>query len=338
MDLIIIIMGFLFGVALQYANLNKYNTISGMAVLEDFTVAKTIATAIGIGAILLSIEIGLGYASYHVKPLILGSNIVGGLVFGAGMAILGYCPGTLPVSLGQGSLDALVGITGGLAAGFLYTTLSPSIHEVLGPDFGVISLYSVLGENAALFYALAFIIGIAFIAFSFWLNKFEKKKDIKWFYSGIGVAVVACLTFASSLTNRGIGASTFYPYAADVLTGTTNNDYFVKVAEKSGNWEMKFLLGAFLSGLVVSLIRKEFVLKMVHENWIRFKGPSVPNRIVWSFAGGFLLLFGARIAGGCTTGHIISGGMQLAVSSFVFAAFVFGSFLFTGYLFYKKKG
>jgi len=336
MNLTIIILGFLFGAALQYANLNKYNTISGMAVLEDFTVAKTIATAIGIGAILLSIEIGLGYASYHVKPLILGSNIIGGLIFGVGMAILGYCPGTLPISVGQGSLDALVGITGGLFAGLLYTVLSPSVHEVLGPNLGAISLHSAMGESTILFYALVFIIGIAFNGISFWLNKIEKKKDIKWFYSGAGVAAVTCLIFATSITDRVLGASTFYPYAADVLTGTTNNDYFVNVAEKSGNWEMKFLFGAFLSGVVISLLRKEFALRMVHENWIRFKGTSISKRMVWSFIGGFLLLSGARIAGGCTSGHIISGGMQLAVSSFVFATFVFGSFLITGKLFYKK--
>jgi hypothetical protein len=62
MTWIIISFGFLFGAALQFANLNKFNTISGMAILEDFAVAKTIATAIGIGAILISIEIGLGYA------------------------------------------------------------------------------------------------------------------------------------------------------------------------------------------------------------------------------------------------------------------------------------
>ncbi len=337
MDLTIVILGFLFGVALQYANLNKFNTISGMAVLEDFTVAKTIATAIGIGAILLSFEIGLGYASYHVKPLILGSNIFGGIVFGVGMAILGYCPGTLPISLGQGSLDALVGIIGGLFAGLLYTVLSPSIHEVLGPNLGAISLHAALGQSTVLFYALVLITGFAFVGISFWLNRIEKKKDIKWFYSGVGVAVVTCLIFASSITDRVLGASTFYPYAADVLTGTTDNDYFMKVAKGSGTWEMKFLLGAFLSGVVMSLLRKEFALKMVHENWIRFKGPSVSKRMFWSFIGGFLLLFGARIAGGCTSGHIISGGMQLAASSLVFAVFVFGSFLITGKLFYQRS-
>lgn len=45
----IILLGFVFGIALQYSKVNTYNTISGMAILEDYTVAKTIATAIGMG-------------------------------------------------------------------------------------------------------------------------------------------------------------------------------------------------------------------------------------------------------------------------------------------------
>ena len=68
MTLIIITFGFLFGAVLQYAKLNKFNTISGIAILQDLTVAKAIAVAIGIGAILLNIEIALGLATYHVKP------------------------------------------------------------------------------------------------------------------------------------------------------------------------------------------------------------------------------------------------------------------------------
>ncbi|VAY88600.1 hypothetical protein CARN8_3350001 [mine drainage metagenome] len=52
--------------------------------------------------------------------------------------------------------------------------------------------------------------------------------------------------------------------------------------------------------------------------------------------GGVLLLFGARMAGGCTSGHIISGGMQLAYSSLLFALVVFLTFLTTGRLFYRQ--
>lgn len=99
---------------------------------------------------------------------------------------------------------------------------------------------------------------------------------------------------------------------------------------------MIFLGGAFLSGLVLSLIRKDFRLTLIHDNWRKHKGTSNSGRIIWAFIGGFLLVFGARMAGGCTSGHIISGGVQLALSSYLFAIFVFGAFLVTGRIFYKN--
>lgn len=332
---ITIISGFLFGSVLQYASLNKYNVISGMATLDNFAVAKTIALAIGIGAIILNVEIATGLASYHVKPFILGGILLGGLIFGAGMAILGYCPGTLPVSLGQGSLDALIGIAGGLIGGIVYTLVLPSIKSLLGPDLGVISLNSSTG-NGFVFFLLVFLIGAIFIAAAFYIHKIEKTNDLKWVLTGVGIAVLNSIIFLNGVSDRPIGASTAYPYVADLLTGLTNNDYYTKIMAP-GNWELIFLTGAFLAGLTLSLIKKEFKLTLVHDNWIKYKGNSKAQRIVWAFIGGFILIFGARMAGGCTSGHIISGGMQLAVSSLVFAIFVFAGFLLIGRLFYGKK-
>ncbi|MFO8236266.1 MAG: YeeE/YedE thiosulfate transporter family protein [Bacteroidales bacterium] len=333
----ILIMGFLFGILLQYAKLNKYNTISGMAILEDFTVAKTIATAIGIGAILISIETGLGLASYHIKPFMVEHVIFGGIIFGIGMAVLGYCPGTLPISFGQGSLDALFGILGGFLGGFIHTIISPGINQIFKTNLGKISLFSAIGSYSVLFYALVIIIGAFFVAVSFWLNKIEKKKDMKWFYTGLGIAILACFVFASSITDRVIGVSSFYSKFGNTLTGNTQNNHFTLQSISQGDWHMNFILGAFISGLVISLLRKEFKFQVVYENWARFKGSSLIRRLIWSFSGGFLLLFGAKLAKGCTSGHVISGGMQLAASSMVFAAFVFASFLLTGKIFYKKK-
>jgi len=332
---LILIFGFLFGAILQFANLNKYNVISGLAVRKDFAVAKAIAVAIGIGAILLNFEIAFGLASYHVKPFIFGGIILGGLIFGAGMAILGYCPGTLAISLGEGSLDALIGILGGLAGGIVYTLLLPLIQGSLGPNFGNVSLNSIIGTNS-LFYILIFILGGIFIGASFWLHKIEKGKDLKWLYSGIALALLNVIVFSSMSTNRPIGASTAFPYLADLVTGLTNNDYFTKI-QKPGNWEIIFLFGAFIAGLIISILKKEFKLILIHDNWLYYKGKSVWKRIIWSFIGGFLLIIGARMAGGCTSGHILSGGMQLAFSSLIFALFVFIGLLFTGKIFYKEQ-
>ncbi len=334
MILLILFLGFLFGAILQYASLNKYNVISGMATLENLAVAKAIAVAIGVGAILLNIEIGLGLSTYHVKPFIAVGIIMGGLIFGIGMAILGYCPGTLAISLGEGSIDAFLGIIGGLLGGFVYTLLLPSIQSILGPNLGAISLNSTT-ENNVLFYVLVLLIGGVFIATPFWLHKIEKAKDYKWLIAGIALAILNAIVFLTSVTNRPIGASTTYPYLADLLSGLTENEYYTKI-QTPGHWELIFLAGAFVAGLIISAIKKEFKLILIHSNWEKYRGTSKINRAVWAFIGGFILIFGARMAGGCTSGHIISGGMQLAMSSFVFAVFVFIGLLTTGRLFYRK--
>ena len=336
MNAVTLLLGFLFGAILQYSKLNRYNVISGMATLENFAVAKAIAVAIGVGAVIIAIEIGLGFATYHIKPLLLGGIAIGGIVFGTGMAILGYCPGTLAVSLGEGSVDAFIGITGGLAGGFIYTVVSPSVQSILGPDLGSISLYTLIGQHHLIFYLVDIILGILFILTAFWLNKKEKATNLKWLYSGIGLAVLNAVVFLEAVANRIIGASTAYPYAADLITGNTANGYFSKV-KGPGQWEVFFLTGAFISGIVISLFRKEFKITLIHSNWKKYMGNSEAKRIIWSFIGGFILIFGARMAGGCTSGHILSGGMQLALSSLVFAVFVFGGLLLTGKYFYRLK-
>lgn len=335
MTALILFFGFLFGLTLRYASLNKYNVISGMATLDNLAVAKAIAIAVGLGAILLNIEIATGFASYHVKPLILGGIVFGGIIFGVGMAILGYCPGTLAISLGEGSLDALFGIAGGLLGGWIFTLFLPEIKSVLGPDFGALSLNSVV-SNKFLFFILVFVIGAIFIAVAFWLHKAERNpKNWRWLLTGIVLAVLNVIIFSKYGSNRPIGASTTYPYVADALSGLNQNEYFLKI-QKPGKWELIFLAGAFLAGLIGSVFSKTFKLQLIYENWEKYKGTSKSKRVIWAFVGGFLLILGARMAGGCTSGHVVSGGMQIAFSSLLFGAVVFGSLLLTGKLFYKK--
>lgn len=331
--MLIFVFGFLFGATLQYARVNKYDVISGLAIRKDFTVAKVMALAIGIGMILINVEIAKGLASYHVKPFLLVGITLGGLLFGIGMAILGYCPGTLFISFGEGSIDAFIGITGGLVGGLVYTLLEPSIRNILGPNLGTISLLSVIGSLST-FIGFMIFIGFVFIVFAMWLQRIGEIWDNKWVVTGIALTILNVLVFADFFSDRPIGASTAYPYLADLLTGTTDNEYFEKI-KTSGNWELIFLAGAFMAGLVISLAKKEFKVTLLHENWKKYRGTSKNGRILWAFVGGFILIIGARMAGGCTSGHILSGGMQLALSSLTFAVFVFIGLLVTGKYFYK---
>ena len=333
--LFIIFLGFLFAAIMVYASLNKFDVISGAATLTDFTVPKVMLIAIGLGMFILALTIDLGLADYHIKPFVTGGLIIGGLLFGTGMAILGYCPGTLPISMGEGSLDALFGIIGGIIGGVVYTILSPALSAITGPNLGNLSLYGMLGEQKWLFYLIVIAFGSLLIYFSFYLNRKEKSKSKKWIYAGIMFALLNTFVFMNIGAGRPIGASTSYPYFGDLLTGLTNNSYYNKI-KTPGHWELWFLAGAFLGGLIISLFRKEFKISLMTDKWIAAKGQSKTKKILWSLTAGFILVFGARMAGGCTSGHILSGGMQFAFSSLFFSVFVFVGLLITGKYFYKK--
>lgn len=80
----------------------------------------------------------LGYAHYHVKPIMLGGLVIGGVIFGISMAILGKCPGTGPISIAKGRIDVLVGAIGGIFGGAVFTIFYPSFKQIMGPDMGTL--------------------------------------------------------------------------------------------------------------------------------------------------------------------------------------------------------
>ncbi len=327
-----LLLGFLFGTFLQYARLNRFDTIVGMALLRDLSVAKTMAFAIGLGMLLMQTEIQMGWASDHVKPLILVGVVGGGVLFGMGMAILGYCPGTLAISLGQGSLDALVGILGGLAGALSFAVVFPLLSPLLGPDLGSISLKGSL--SAPTFWMTLVLLGGGLMGVALALHRVDPR-GWSWLYAAVGLALLNVALDLPAIAGHPMGASTAFPWLAMTLTGMGAPGYWHKIAEP-GAWEFHFLIGAFLAGLVFSLIQKEFRFRAVPDLWREYHGNSSSRRFFWAFVGGILLLFGARMAGGCTSGHIISGGMQLADSSLLFALVVFLSFLTTGRLFHRQ--
>ncbi len=333
--LIIVIFGALFGWIIAYAGLNKYNVISAQATFENNTVIKAILLSIGVGTILLSIVMGLGWASFHIKPFVVWGIVLGGILFGGGMAVLGYCPGTLPVSAGQGALDAWIGITGGIFGGWIYTLIYPNLQNILQTNWGKISFYSLFGSFSAGYYISVFIIGILISYLAYKIPNKQAQQDKKWWIAGILLAILNTIVFLKFTTNRPIGASTSYPYVGAKLSGLTDAIYLNKI-KTPGHWELIFLSGAFLVALIWALVKKDFKWQLIYSAWETKFGLSKTRRIIWAFVGGFVLIFGARLAGGCTSGHILSGGMQLAISSLTFAVFVFVGLYTTGKLFYKK--
>ena len=106
-----LLAGFVFGFLLQKGGVTRYRVILGQFLLKDFTVLKVMFTAIVVGAVGIwgMRSAGMDFPM-HVKNAAILANIVGGLIFGVGMAVLGYCPGTGIAAIGDGSRHAIPGL------------------------------------------------------------------------------------------------------------------------------------------------------------------------------------------------------------------------------------
>ena len=105
----------------------------------------------------------------------------------------------------------------------------------------------------------------------------------------------------------------------------------------TGSWLFAFVVGmaagGFLAGRTFPVPVKE-----MPETWLQRFGKSRTKRFAAAFAGGFMILFAARLAGGCTLGLFISGSTQLALSGLYFGVLIFGSAMLTAYLIHVKTG
>lgn len=102
-------------------------------------------------------------------------------------------------------------------------------------------------------------------------------------------------------------------------------------------WQPVFVVFIFVGSFVASRLSGKIKLEYVPKLWEKNFGPSQTVRKVGAFIGGFILLFGARLAGGCTSGHAVSGGLQLAVSGWLFIAALFTTGIITSFLIYRKR-
>lgn len=118
------VFGIVFGFLLQKGGVARYEVLLGALLLTDFTVMKIMLSAIVVGMLGIFSMHAMGLVKLHVKPTRYAANVIGGLLFGVGFALLGYCPGTGAAALGQGNYDAIAGILGLMAGSHLYALLS----------------------------------------------------------------------------------------------------------------------------------------------------------------------------------------------------------------------
>jgi len=167
---------------------------------------------------------------------------------------------------------------------------------------------------------------------------------------GIGIGVLSWCTFY--FMEKALGTSTAFVGAAGsgvcaiAPDHVASNAYYLReYGAKSGggfkpifDWQMALdfalVAGAFIAAWLGGTFRRERVPTV----WAERFGPSVAKRYAAAFIGGFILIFGARMAGGCTSGHGISGGLQLAVSSWMFFISMFISGIATAAALFGLSG
>lgn len=142
---LVLFIGFCFGAIILYSRLDKFEKMAGFMIFEDTLVPRMAMTTVALSSLGFYFLVDSGYASYAVKPTILGGLIIGGLLFGIGLVILGKCPSAFFVSVSEGRVDAFVGVLGGMVGGAVFTIVYPWIEKIIGPDLGKIQLSHLLG-------------------------------------------------------------------------------------------------------------------------------------------------------------------------------------------------
>jgi len=167
-----LITGIIFGFLLQKARVIRYDKQLGALRLIDMTIVKFMLSTILVAMVGTYLLKDLGLVKLSIKPTILGGVILGGLIFGIGWGLFGYCPGTSAGALGEGRWDALWGILGMLAGAALYAEAFPSMKKTVltWGNLGKITLPQVIGVSHWIIIPL-FVIGGLFL-----FRWFERKR------------------------------------------------------------------------------------------------------------------------------------------------------------------
>lgn len=144
-----LITGIAFGYILYRAGVSSCGCIFDALNLLNLKAVKLMLTAVAVGSLIVYPLAAFGVVEIGGKTLYVGGVLLGGLIFGVGFAIAGYCPGTALASLGGGRLDALYTIVGGLLGAFAYSLVYDEIKPFLIDtlNYGRHSLPEALGIN-----------------------------------------------------------------------------------------------------------------------------------------------------------------------------------------------
>lgn len=157
-------------------------------------------------------------------------------------------------------------------------------------------------------------------------------KEYRWnsYIVGVLLGLLSWITFM--FMGKALGVSTTFVRivgACEALFAgahVSGNPYFAKylVGKPAFEWQAALVVFLFVGAFIArKLSDNKLEVSDVPTVWKNKFGESKAKRFTFAFIGGALVAFGARMAGGCTSGHAISGGLQLAVSGWIFMIVLF---------------
>jgi hypothetical protein len=308
-----LIIGVLFGFALQRGRFCMNSAIRDAILLRDNTLMKSVAIAVLVQMFGFAIMSMANLITINPKPLFWGAQLIGGFIFGIGMVLAGGCASGVTYRVGEGmigSMSAVVGLAIGgtlTAMGFL-KPIKDALQTSTKVGESALTLSGILGLG---YIPVALILSVVIGAVWYFMarnNQEDKvsgslsekvfKKGWAWLPTGIAIGVVGMLAYFSSGQ-----AGSNYP-----LRITSGWIAWVKLIMPSVdaklNWDAYLILGIIVGALIAALIAGEFKF--------RFPGWGTMGQ---TFLGGLLMGFGAVTAAGCNVTHILSGLPQLSIGS-----------------------
>jgi uncharacterized protein len=155
---------------------------------------------------------------------------------------------------------------------------------------------------------------------------------------GSGIGILSWLSFL--ISGKPIATSTTFARIGGAIENAITNGkakhrpYYKKIKLQL-NWQWMLVIGVVLGSFLSAIISGDFQVGVwVPSLWVSSFGDSAILRVLVALLGGVILGFGARFAGGCTSGHGISGTLQLAVSSWISAICFFIGGIITAHIIY----
>ncbi|CAC5359095.1 unnamed protein product [Mytilus coruscus] len=342
--LITSICGIIFGFAMEKARVFEPIAIRQQMVFEMFIMLKTFLAAVAAGQlcfVILSIIPPVKEKFVHAleeytscfSQKTLFTSALGAFILGIGMALCGACPAMVLIQIGTWVPNAIFTLIGCLLGALIYGMIAPFVERLTRPK-NPVEKHSVPATFKIPFFALALpmsiLLGIVvFIIEWFW--PWTKDTDlihrsnpasanvftaVSWppYASGIilGIIQLPLVLFVQDTLG---GSSAYVTVMSQWVVTDKLQKIFPYLASKRlgvGNWWQVFLVsGAVIGGLISASASSSLTTAY-----------GAPAHV--AFFGGFFLIFGARFASGCTSGHGISGMALLVWMSFVAVPFMFG--------------